>query len=119
MLGDDLARVQQSVKASRSGARIDLISISFDPADNQQDLRRYGERYGAVAARWRIAAPAGARDRAALLRSFGVVVIPDGMGGFTHNDAVYMIDARGRLVRILDPDGPARLTTAALDVATP
>ncbi len=119
--GDDFARVLQtkSLQAKRSGAPIDLLSISFDPTDDQQALRLYGQRYGAKASRWRIAAPADAKVRAALLRTFGVVVIPDGMGGFTHNDAVYVIDARGRLARILGPDGPAELVAAALKVAAP
>jgi protein SCO1 len=117
VLGDDLARVQQSVRAGRSGAPVDLLSISFDPADTQEDLRRYGRRYGATAPRWRIAAPAKSGDRAALLRSFGVVVIPDEFGGFIHNDAFYIIDARGRLVRIVDPDTPAPLAAAAIEVA--
>jgi protein SCO1 len=123
VLGDDFAQVLQSMPAGRSGAGprapIDLLSISFDPTDNQQALRLYGERYGAKAPRWRIAAPADAKVRAALLRTFGVVVIPDGLGGFIHNDAVYVIDAQGRLARILDRDAPAQLAAAALEVAAP
>lgn len=118
-VGDDFANALQSMNASRSGAPIDLLSISFDPTDNQDALRLYGDRYGAKAPRWRIAAPADPAVRAALLKTFGVVVIPDGMGGFIHNDAVYVIDSRGRLARILDPDAPAQLAAAALEVATP
>lgn len=122
VLGDDFARVLQSVPVRRSGAGapIDLLSISFDPTDDQEaSLRLYGERFGAKAPRWRIAAPADAKVRAALLRTFGVVVIPDGMGGFIHNDAVYVIDAHGRLARILAPDAPAELVAAALKVPAP
>jgi protein SCO1 len=121
VLGNDFAGMLQSTKARRSGAGagapIDLLSISFDPTDDQDALRLYGERFGAKAPRWRIAAPADAKIRAALLRSFGVVVIPDGSGGFIHDDAVYVIDARGRLARILDPDTPAQLAAKALKVA--
>lgn len=119
LLGNDFARVLQSMQASRTGAPIDLVSISFDPTDNQEALRLYGERYGAKAPRWRVAASADAGVRAALLQAFGVVVIPDGMGGFIHNDAVYVIDGRGRLARILDPEAPAQLVAAALEVAAP
>jgi protein SCO1 len=121
LLGDDFAHVLHSMQAGRSGAGapIDLLSISFDPTDDQEALRHYGERFGAKAPRWRTATPADAKVRAALLRTFGVVVIPDGMGGFIHNDAVYVIDARGRLARILDPDSPAQLVAAALKVAAP
>jgi protein SCO1 len=123
VLGDDFAHVLQSMQARRSGAGagapIDLLSISFDPTDDQQALRLYGERFGAKAPRWRIAAPADAQVRAALLRTFDVVVIPDGMGGFFHNDTVYVIDARGRLVRILERDAPAQLFADAVKGIAP
>jgi protein SCO1 len=119
LLGDDFAHVLQAIAPSQSGAPVDLLSISFDPTDSSQVLRLYGERFGAKAPRWRVAAPADAENRAALLRTFGVVVIPDGMGGFIHNDAVYVIDARGRLARILDRGAPAELVSAALKVTAP
>jgi protein SCO1 len=117
-LGDDFADVLQLMKARRLATPIDLLSISFDPRNDEPEaLRLYGERFGAKAPRWRIAAPIDEHELAGLLQSFGVVVIPDGTGGFIHNDAVYVIDARGRLARILDPDAPARLMAAALQVA--
>ena len=43
-----------------------------------------------------------AADLAAWLRTFGIVVIPDGYGGYEHNAALHLVDERGRLVRILD-----------------
>jgi protein SCO1 len=118
LLGDDFANVLQSMQARRLGTPIDLLSISFDPRnDGRKALQLYGERFGAKAPRWRVAAPTDEHELAGLLQSFGVVVIPDGMGGFIHNDAVYVIDPRGRLARILNPDAPARLAAAALEVA--
>ena len=39
----------------------------------------------------------------ALLNAFGVVVLPDGAGGFVHNAAIYRVDADGRLTRVYDP----------------
>ena len=119
VLGDDFQRVLElSGGASRS--QIDLLSISFDPENDEREARKlYGERYGATAPRWRIAAPADEADLPALLRSFEVVVIPDGMGGFIHNSAVYLVDAKGRLARVLDPDGPPQLAARALRAAVP
>jgi protein SCO1/2 len=118
LLGDDFANVLQSMQARRLGTPIDLLSISFDPRnDGRKALQLYGERFGAKAPRWRVAAPTDEHELAGLLQSFGVVVIPDGMGGFIHNDAVYVIDPRGRLARILNPDAPAQLAAAALEVA--
>jgi protein SCO1 len=120
VLGDDFERVLQITSRGGPQAPIDLLSISFDPAnDDREALQNYGERFGAKAPHWRIAAPTGAQDLASLLQSFGVVVIPDGMGGFIHNDAVYLVDAQGRLTRILDPDAPEPLVTAALRAALP
>ena len=114
-LGDDFHRVLELMSGGGQGAPVDLLSISFDPGnDDREALRFYGDRYGAAAPRWRIAAPADARGLTALLQSFGVVVIPDGAGGFIHNSAIYFVDARGRLAHILDPDAPPQLLAQAL-----
>jgi protein SCO1/2 len=39
---------------------------------------------------------------APLLRSFGIVVIADGKGDFQHNAAIHIVNAEGRLSRVLD-----------------
>lgn len=120
VLGDDFAHVAELAGRGGQDASIDLLSISFDPQnDDREALKLYGERFGASAPHWRIASPADQRGLAALLQTFGVVVIPDGMGGFIHNSAIYVVDTRGRLVRILDPEGPPQLLAAALRAATP
>lgn len=118
VLGDDFQRVMHLV--SGAGPQIDLLSISFDlQNDDREALKLYGERFGATAPRWRIAAPADSRGLAALLQSFGVVVIPDGMGGFIHNSAVYLVDAQGRLARLLDPDAPPQRLAQATRASVP
>lgn len=118
-LGDGLAGVRTLAKKSDT-ARVALLSISFDPKnDDREALRLYGERFGAKPPQWRIAAPVDAHGLDVLLKSFGVVVIPDGMGGFIHNGAIYLVDAQGRLARILDPVGPRRLLAAALREPAP
>jgi protein SCO1 len=116
--GEDFAQILQALDGARASVPVDLLSISFDRQNDDRAARRlYGERFGARMPRWRIATPVDGRELAGLLQSFGVVVIPDGMGGFVHNDAVYVVDARGRLARILEPDAPAQLAAAALEVA--
>ena len=94
-----------------------LVSISFDlEHDTPERLAGYGRLHGADGRLWRIARPASAEGAAELLRAFGVKVIPDGRGGFVHNAAVHLVDARGRLAAILDYDDPQgvleRVTTA-------
>lgn len=118
VLGDDFGRVLAMLAARGDASRVALLSISFDPArDGPASLRSYAERFGAKAPQWRVAVPATRSGLAALLKRFGVVVIPDRFGGFTHNAAVYLVDQRGRLVRILDPGPPATLLAAAYPVS--
>jgi protein SCO1 len=113
--GGDFARMQSLVRRGIGGRDVALLSISFDLAhDRRAELAAYGERFGAVAPRWRIAIPADEAGLRALLGAFGVVVIPDGDGGFTHDGAIYVVDGRGRIVRALDPDSPAALVEEAL-----
>ena len=120
ILGDDFARVTELGGGRIQSTPLDLLSISFDPQnDDREALKRYGERFGAVAPHWRIAATADANGLAALLETFGVVIIPDGMGGFIHTSAVYVVDAQGRLARMLDPESPPQLFAQALRAATP
>lgn len=115
VLADDFSRML----ALTSERNIELLGISFDSDnDDRQALKLYAERFGAAMPRWRIAMPVERRDLAALLGTFGVVVIPDGMGGFVHNSAIYIVDANGRLVRIIDPDAPRQVVAAALDVSS-
>jgi protein SCO1 len=119
-LGDDFHSVLKLMSGTGDARPIDLLSISFDPQnDDREALQLYGDRWGAKAPGWRIAAPADDRSLAALLQSFGVVVIADGMGGFIHNSAVYLVDGQGRLARILDPDAPPQLLARALSSSAP
>lgn len=120
VLGDDFRRVLALMQHMAPDQEINLLSISFDPAnDDREALKLYGDRYGARAPRWRVAVPADRRALPTLLQTFGVVVIPDGLGGFVHNSAVYLVDARGRLARVLDSDTPPRLIAEALRTSAP
>lgn len=84
-----------------------LLSISFDPQhDTPATLRAYTKRFGADGGRWRFARIENRAQLEALLDVFGVVVIPDGFGGFQHNAAIHLIDRRGRLAGIFDYDRP-------------
>ena len=84
-----------------------LLSVSFDPAhDDGPALARYAARHGADPALWRVARAGSEAQTRDLLRSLGVVVIPDGQGGYAHNAALHLVDRQGRL-RALVPPGEA------------
>lgn len=95
-----------AVDAEREDApRVRLMSISFDPGhDSTADLQAYGLRHRADPSRWTVAVPAGQPETRALLRALGVVVIPDGWGGYAHNAGLHVIDTSGRLVGVYDLD---------------
>jgi protein SCO1 len=118
VLGDEFSQVRELVGDGATQRNIELLSISFDSEnDDREALRLYADRYGATAPRWRVAMPVERGDLAALLQTFGVVVIADGIGGFVHNGAIYVVDVSGRLVRIIDPDASARLVATAVGVS--
>lgn len=103
--GSELARLQTRLAGPIAGGRVSLLSISFDPArDDPEALAAYQRRSGDRGAGWIAARPTNTADLEALMRGFGVTVIPDGLGGYVHNAAIAVVDPAGRLVAILDWD---------------
>ncbi|HUX30254.1 MAG TPA: SCO family protein [Thiobacillus sp.] len=101
-------QIRDGVPRQALGSEFALISISFDPdRDDLTSLKAYGQTYGADGTYWRIARVRRAADLKLLLDAFGVVVIPDGLGGFEHNAAIHLIGRDGRLAQISDLDQPA------------
>lgn len=101
------ASFQQLYRRLPAQGRADvvLLSISFDPRhDDPARLRDYARRYGADGRRWRIARINDPVQLQALLKAFGVTVIPDTYGGFEHNAAIHVLNRGGRLAAIHDPD---------------
>ena len=85
--------------------QVGLLTISFDPArDTPEELASYARRMKADATTWTIATVADSSDLDRLLNTFGIVVLPDGDGGYTHNGALFLVDRHGRLFDALDPD---------------
>lgn len=103
-LGAEYTRMQRALR-ERFGADspIRLVSIAFDRAhDTPAALRDYGSTHRQEPALWQIGVPVDAPAQEALLRSLGVVAVPDGMGGFVHNGAIHLIDAGGTVRGIYD-----------------
>ncbi|SDD97862.1 protein SCO1/2 [Cupriavidus sp. YR651] len=100
-------RLQVALRLDREngGPDVQLLSISIDPKHDTLDvLHAYGRRLQADPTVWRFAAPVQLAGLQALLDRYGVVVIPDGLGGYEHNAALLILDRAGRLVHIYDYD---------------
>jgi protein SCO1 len=97
-LGSSFQQLQPALDSN-----IQLLSISFDPAHDSADhLARYATQWRADPQHWQIVTVPDVAQLQRLLRAWQVVVIDDGRGGWDHNAALLVIDARGRLVRIFD-----------------
>lgn len=119
-MGSTFQQIQKVVAEDKNSAasRIQLLSISFDVNhDSPAVLTAFGESQLADPQRWKFIVPAKPVDLQLLLKSFGVVVIPDGFGGYEHNAGLLVIDRSGRLVRIFDPTDVDRAITTARRLA--
>lgn len=112
-LGSSMAQLQTQLQtlaqdpasqASAAAARqVRLLSISFDGQhDRPAVLQPYAQAQGADLAWWRWLHLPDAAQEQALLRQWGIVVIPNELGDFEHNAALLVLDKQGRLRRIFD-----------------
>ncbi|MBI3041942.1 MAG: SCO family protein [Betaproteobacteria bacterium] len=116
-LGSVYARLQRRLAPEIAAGEVRLVSVTFDPArDGPAELRAYRARHSADPAGWDLGRPARAGDVERWLAAFGVVVIPDGLGGYAHNAAVHVLGPDRKLVAILDTqdiDGIAKAARRA------
>lgn len=105
--------LQRAVASHPDGARIALRTASFDPDDDHARLAGWREAFGADPARWTVGRLAAA-DQDRVLTTFGIVPVRDPVGGWRHNAALHVVDAGGRLVRIVPVTRPDVALAAAL-----
>jgi len=106
-LGSTFQRLQAVLQSEYKNGNpsVQLLSISFDPTHDTSDVPgAYGRRFGADPTVWQFVTPVQFEGLQSLLDHYGVVVIPDGLGGFEHNAALLVLDGAGRLVHIYDYD---------------
>jgi protein SCO1/2 len=113
-LGIEFERLQRALGQDPRDDHVRLLSISFDPAhDDTRALQVYAAEHHADQARWIVAVPSSASALAKLEREAGIVVIQDGLGGYTHNAAIHVVLDDGRLVRIFAFSDPEAALTWA------
>ncbi len=99
----NLAEVYNQVPSKYIGEEIVFLSISFDPSrDDPETLEKYRAYFGSDGETWRMARISDQTELEDLLEAFGVVVIPDGKGNFTHNSAFYLVNRAGKLEKVMD-----------------
>lgn len=101
-MGGEFQQLQQAIVQHGLTDRVRIISLSFDPADTPADLARYALRMRAQPGVWQFASIADANRRKALLKAFGIVVVPAPLGQYEHNAAYHVVMPDGRLSRVVD-----------------
>jgi len=104
-LGDSFQRIRDSLPSEILGEEVVLLSISFDAEhDNIPQLAAFAVWMEADGRNWCFSRVDNPEELKMLLDVFGIIVIPDEFGGFTHNAAIHLVDRQSRLARIFDYD---------------
>lgn len=99
-------RLQAAIEAQGLQFHVRLISISFDPRDRAPDLSRYASGMRSDPVIWRFWSFEQLHQRDALLKQFGITVIPALLGDYEHNAALHVVTPNGRLAGIFDLEEP-------------
>lgn len=99
----NMAEVYAMMPAELIGKELMFLSISFDPLrDRPATLEKYRGYFNSDGETWRMATIDDQDELDALLKAFGVIVIPDDYGHYAHNSAFYLIDGQSQLVEVMD-----------------
>lgn len=99
----NMSKVYDLLPGKYIGEEIIFLSISFDPTrDDPATLDRYKDAFHSDGETWRMARIPDQAELESLLKTFGVIVIPDGNGNFAHNSAFYLVNKEARLVEVMD-----------------
>lgn len=113
----NMYQVYEQIPESYIGEDILFLSISFDTArDDPETLEKYRTYFHSDGETWRMARIPDQAQLDLLLKSFGVIAIPDGNGNFAHNSAFYLVDPRGILIDVLDYQEVDNAAQRVLDI---
>ncbi|QCJ41519.1 SCO family protein [Bacillus sp. S3] len=99
----NMSKVYGKIPSKYIGEDIVFLSISFDPdRDDPATLEKYRTYFNSDGETWRMARIKNKAELDSLLKEFGVIVIPDDSGNFSHNSAFYLVDKDGTLMNVMD-----------------
>lgn len=120
ILGDEFQQLQTEITARGLQGKVRLLSISFDPRhDTAANLAGYAHRMHADPAIWQLATVSDPAALQGVLERFGIVVIPDGLGGYVHNAALHVVDRQARLAAIEELGAGRQALARALALRAP
>lgn len=102
LMANNFAKAQQQLRATPNGpTNWHLLTLSFDPDyDTPARLKTYAEQHGYDPKHWTFAT-GRLIDLTALTEQFGMFFWHDQTGGISHNLRTVVVDARGRVQKII------------------
>ncbi|MBP1992042.1 SCO family protein [Paenibacillus eucommiae] len=102
-----LSKIQDSLKEKGYlGDKSEIVSITMDPSrDTPEVLKEYAESFHAEPGGWRFLR-GEEKQIADLAEQFGVMIVKDKDGNFTHSNAILIADPKGvlRTYYTVDPE---------------
>lgn len=97
------AAVREQIPDKYIGEDLIFLTISFDPEyDTPEVLDKYRSYFEADGETWRMTRIPDQEELDSVLDEFGVIVIPEDNGHYTHNSAFYLADPDGYLIDVMD-----------------
>ena len=111
-------QMQRELIESGLDKKIKLVTVTFDPQrDTQAAIATHAKSLGVEASVWRFVRPESDAQLQVVLKQFGIVTVPDGVGEFQHNAAWHIVDKQGRLARIVPVEEPGLAIATAVMLA--
>ncbi|HLS42270.1 MAG TPA: SCO family protein [Paenalcaligenes sp.] len=101
-MGAELQQLQERIVEQGLSDEVRIVSLSFDPRDTADQLQRYSHLMRAQTGVWDFYTLHDTQQREALLKAFGIVVIPAPYDEFVHNAAYHVVLPDGKLSYIVD-----------------
>ncbi|QJC53317.1 SCO family protein [Paenibacillus albicereus] len=94
-----LSKAQDQLKEKGLlGTKAELQSITFDPErDTPEAIRAFAAKFHADPAGWRFLRQEDAAASEKLAKDFGLMVVKDEAGNYSHTDAIFVVDKKGNI----------------------
>ncbi|GGD75374.1 SCO family protein [Paenibacillus nasutitermitis] len=80
------------------GSEVEFLSITFDPErDTTEAIRKFAGKFNVDAAGWKFLREDSEEDTKQLMKGFGLGLVKDANGYFTHSDAITFVDRTGNV----------------------
>jgi protein SCO1 len=113
----EFQEVYEQIPREYLGKDVVFLSFSFDfERDTVHHLNHYAQHFNTDGKSWLFTRFKNKKEMETVLKELGVVVIPNEVGGFEHNAAIYSIDENGICNKIFDYTSPDMVSNEMIEI---